>query len=37
LASLALLAEDAGEESLAFWQQLVAEQILPEEDDDEFA
>lgn len=32
-----LLAENAGEESLLFWQQLVAEQILPEEDDDEFA
>jgi hypothetical protein len=32
-----LLAENAGEELLVFWQQLVAEQILPEEDDDEFA
>jgi hypothetical protein len=32
-----LLAENAGEESLALWQQLVEEQILPEEDDDEFA
>jgi len=31
-----LLAENAGEESLAFWRQLVAEPILPEEDDDEF-
>jgi hypothetical protein len=29
--------ENAGEESLAFWQQLVEDQILPEEDDDEFA
>lgn len=29
--------ENAGEESLTFWRQLVAEEILPEEDDDEFA
>jgi hypothetical protein len=31
-----LLAANAGDESLAFWQQLVAEEILPEDEDDEF-
>ena len=31
-----LAAHGADEESLAFWRQLVAEEIRPEEDDDEF-
>jgi hypothetical protein len=31
-----LMAETRDDEVLAFWQQLVAEEILPEKDDDEF-
>jgi hypothetical protein len=31
-----LLTYNASEESLAFWRQLVAEEILPESEDDEF-
>jgi hypothetical protein len=32
-----LVAENAGEEALIFWRQLVDEQILSEEEDDEFS
>jgi hypothetical protein len=32
-----LVSRNVGEEVLRFWQQLVAEEIVPEEDDDEFA
>jgi hypothetical protein len=32
-----LEAQGADEQVLAFWRELVAERILPEEEDDEFA
>ena len=31
-----LEAEGADEQTLAFWRELVAEEILPEEDEEEF-